>query len=180
MPASPPRPAPLQPLLTEIRVAAPSGWKLQDTDAALLITSTDVNVHGSLASVPFSTNISSGVFTSTADTWTAWERQREERRRTRPISAALRMRKFTSHCLQGQKTRGISNSCIGWLHRHCIIPAIKQAESRPSTFTSPSLYYLWQDVFHSQMFPLQHFVEVNSMVQRMSLILFRTSWQQAL
>lgn len=123
--ASPPRSVPLQPLLTEIRVAAPSGWKLQETDAALLITSTDVNVHGSFASVPFSTNISSGVLTSTADTWTAWQRQREERR-TRHISAALRMRKFTLHCLEGQKRRGISNSCIGWLHRHCIIPPVKQ------------------------------------------------------
>lgn len=53
-------------------------------------------------------------------------------------------------------------------------------KSRAGPFTSLSLYYLLQDAFHPQMFPLQQFVEVNSVVQKTSFKLFPTSCQQTL
>lgn len=56
--------------LTETGDDDPSPWKLQVTEAELLITSVEVKVHGSFASVPFSTGKSVGVYTSTAETWT--------------------------------------------------------------------------------------------------------------
>lgn len=57
--------------LTDNVEGAPCAWKLQVTEAVLLITSVDVNVHQSLASVPFSTVSTGGVYASTADTWAA-------------------------------------------------------------------------------------------------------------